>query len=112
MLQKQFQYIISLIQQSRDIAIKAVNTEMINLYWNTGAYISGQISGAKWGEKTVDELAVFIQRSYPDLKGFNRSGLYRMKQFYETYAASPIVAPLVRQIQVTENEDDAIVAPV
>jgi predicted nuclease of restriction endonuclease-like (RecB) superfamily len=110
MLQKQFQYIIHLIRQSRDTAIKTVNTEMINLYWNVGAYISRQISGSKWGEKTVDELAAFIQRNYPGLKGFNRTGLYRMKQFYETYTA--IVSPVVQQLQVVENQENTIVSPV
>lgn len=31
-------------------------------------------------------MANFIQKNNPELKGFNRAGLYRMIQFYETYA--------------------------
>lgn len=129
MLQKQFADIITLIQQSRLTAIKAVNTELINLYWNVGAYIRNQISNASWGDKTVTELAEFIQKNHPELKGFTRAGLYRMVQFYETYSStalvaalrqqtqsidkeeSKIVSPAVRQIQTTESEVNRIVAP-
>jgi predicted nuclease of restriction endonuclease-like (RecB) superfamily len=112
MFQKQFADIIELIQQSRVAAIKAVNTELVNLYWNVGAYISKQIANASWGDKTVDELAAFIQKEYPELKGFSRAGLYRMIQFYEIYASSAFVAPAGRQMQSIDNEHNRIVAPV
>lgn len=32
-----------------------------------------------WGEGTVDELANYIKNKMPDIGGFNRRGLYRMK---------------------------------
>ncbi len=38
-------------------------------------------------------MALFIQRNNPELKGVNRAGLYRMVQFYETYAEVKLVAP-------------------
>ena len=44
-----------------------------------------------------------MKRKYPTMKGFNRAGIYRMKQFYETYKDNEIVAPLVRQISWTHN---------
>lgn len=37
--------------------------------------------------KVNEKLADFFATDYPDLKGFNRRGLYRMKQFYELSAA-------------------------
>lgn len=40
----------------------------------------------------------FFAANYPDLKGFNRRGLYRMKQFYELYKGNEIVSPLVTQL--------------
>jgi predicted nuclease of restriction endonuclease-like (RecB) superfamily len=110
MLQKQFADIIELIKQSRVAAIKSVNTELVNLYWNVGAYISKQIAASNWGDKTVDELAAFIQNNNPELKGFNRRGLYRMVQFYETYSSMPFVSPVMTQIQVTDSQEDKIVS--
>ena len=109
-MNENFVEVISLIEQARNNAIKAVNTELINLYWNIGGYISSKIKSANWGEKTVDELAQFIQKNHPELKGFNRSGLFRMRQFYETYIVSKFVAPVRRQIQVTDSQDSIIVA--
>ena len=109
MTEKDFANIIFLIKQSRDNAIKAVNVELVNLYWNVGGYINKQLSSANWGEKTVDELANYIQKSHPELKGFNRRGLYRMKQFFEIYSADSIVSPVMAQLQMTENQINEIV---
>ncbi|MCL2119942.1 MAG: PDDEXK nuclease domain-containing protein [Planctomycetaceae bacterium] len=85
-----------------------MNIELINLYWNVRAYITRQLANAVWGEKTVDELADFIQSNQPDLKGFNRRGLYRMKQFYETYSSIQFVSPLMAQLQPFANKEDII----
>jgi hypothetical protein len=59
MTQKQFTDIIQLIKQSRSNAITAVNTEMINLYWNIGQYIHNRIETADWGKSVVKELDDF-----------------------------------------------------
>ena len=111
-MDKQFTDIILLIQQSRNNAIKAVNVELINLYWNIGAYIKQKLSVAEWGDKTVDELAKFIQNNNPELKGFNKRGLYRMIQFYETYASVEFVSPVRTQLQSTDIQSDKIVSTV
>lgn len=111
-IKSQFKDIVALIQQSRNTAVKAVNTELINLYWNVGAYISKKIAASNWGEKTVEELASFIQKNHPELKGFNKRGLYRMRQFYESYNQLPIVATIGLQIQNTEIQNNTIVSTV
>ncbi|SHH09613.1 PDDEXK nuclease domain-containing protein [Flavobacterium johnsoniae] len=103
MIQEQFTDIIQLIKQSRSKAISAVNTEMINLYWNIGQYIYNRIETAQWGKSVVKELADFLQRSEPDLKGFSDKNLWRMKQFYQTYKASPKLSALLREISWTNN---------
>ena len=48
-------------------------------------------------------LQIFFAENYPDLKGFNRRGLYRMKQFYELYKGDEIVSPLVTQLNWTNH---------
>lgn len=111
-MDNRFTDIIQLIQESRSNAIRAVNIELINLYWNIGAYVKQKLSIAEWGDKTVDELSDFIQKNNPELKGFNRAGLYRMIQFYETYAETKFVATAWTQMHNTENQEAKIVATV
>lgn len=108
--QKQFSEIIQLIKNAQNNAVIAVNAELINLYWNVGKYINKQLSNATWGDKTVDELSSFIQKEHPEIKGFNRRGLYRMKQFYETYSSMSFVSLPMTQIQNSENKDNTIVS--
>jgi predicted nuclease of restriction endonuclease-like (RecB) superfamily len=112
MLHEQFANIISLIRQSQANAVRAVNTELINLYWQVGEYISKQVTATAWGEKTVDELSEYISKTHPEIKGFNRRGLYRMKQFYELYNNLSIVSSVSAQLQNIDNQSNIIVSTV
>ncbi|MFY7665216.1 PDDEXK nuclease domain-containing protein, partial [Flavobacterium sp.] len=102
-MDNRFTDIIQLIKQSRTDAIKAVNAELINLYWNIGGYISTKIEQSEWGDSVVTELASFIQTHEPDIKGFSDKNIWRMRQFYETYKDFPKLSPLVREISWTNN---------
>jgi len=105
-----FNSIVSLIRQSQLAATRAVNSVLVNLYWQVGAYISAQVAQATWGDKTIVSLAAFIAHHHPDLRGFDRRGLYRMKQFYETYCHSQVVLAAGTP-QAPEKEQDIIVSP-
>ncbi|MFN5628097.1 MAG: YhcG family protein [Bacteroidota bacterium] len=98
-----FTDIIQLIKQSRTNAIKAVNAELINLYWNIGEYISRKIEQSEWGDSVVTEVANFIQTQEPEIKGFSDKNIWRMKQFYETYRDFPKLSKLLREISWTNN---------
>jgi predicted nuclease of restriction endonuclease-like (RecB) superfamily len=102
-MDNRFTDIIQLIKQSRTNAIKAVNAELINLYWNIGEFISKKIEQSEWGDSVVTELANFIQTYEPEIKGFSDKNIWRMKQFYETYKDFPKLSPLVREISWTNN---------
>ena len=102
-LEINFSEIINMIEIRRKNAYKKVNEELISLYWDFGKYISDKINNSNWGEKIVKKLEEFIKKEFPTLKGFNRAGIYRMKQFYETYKDNQIIAPLVRQISWSNN---------
>lgn len=103
-LEKQFSEVIGLIKRSQLNAYKAANTELINCYWQVGEYISKRVISTVWGEKSVNQLAEFIGKNHPDLKGFTRTALYRMKKFYELYSNSSIGAPVAHQLQNSENQ--------
>jgi predicted nuclease of restriction endonuclease-like (RecB) superfamily len=98
-----FREIVGLITAARGRAFQAVNTELIDLYWRVGQYISRKLESAMWGEGVVEELANYIARQQPDIKGFTRRNLFRMRQFYEVYRRETKVAPLVRQLTWSHN---------
>lgn len=98
-----FREIIGLIAAARRRAFQAVNTELIELYWRVGQFISRKLESAAWGEGVVNELARYIARQQPDIKGFTRRNLFRMRQFYETYRHDTKVSPLVTQLPWTHN---------
>ncbi len=93
-----FGEIVGLIEQARAQALASVNTALIDLYWTVGGIISSKIAAAEWGEGVVDQLAAYIARFQPGLRGFTRSSLFRMRRFFELYQGDENVAPLVRQI--------------
>ena len=98
-----FSSIISIIEAAKQRAMKAVNAELINMYWEVGKYLSSLVENSSFGDKVIDEVAAYIAESNPTIKGFNRRGLYRMKQFYETYKDDKMVTPLVTQISWTNH---------
>lgn len=108
---KEFSQIVQIIHSARNRALSVVNSELVNLYWQVGQYVSMRLEKATWGDGTVAELAQYIQKNHPDIKGFDKKNLYRMCGFYTTYRDLPFVAPLVRQIQAPHNENNTIVAP-
>ena len=98
-----FAEVLRLIQRSRERAYQAVNAELIDLYWRVGEYISRKLQSAEWGDGVVTELAQYIARRQPGIRGFSRQNLFRMRQFFEAYQASEMVSPLVRQLPWTHH---------
>lgn len=83
--------------------MKAVNAELIQMYWEVGKYLSDLCAVSSFGDKIIDEVAAYISKTAPALKGFNRRGLYRMRQFYETYRDDEFVSALLTQISWTNH---------
>lgn len=98
-----FSAVISIIENARGRALKAVNAELIQMYWEVGKYLSGLCAGSSFGDKIIDEVAAYISETAPTLKGFTRRGLYRMRQFYETYRDDEFVSALLTQISWTNH---------
>lgn len=98
-LDMNFDEIVKIIETRKNNAFRKVNEETIKMYWEFGEYVSNKLANSEWGEKIVTRLAEFMQKNYPTLQGFNKRGLYRMKQFYETYRNYPkIASTLLSQI--------------
>lgn len=98
-----FDEVLALINNARQQAVQAVNTKLIELYWQVGAYISTTIEQAEWGDAVVQQLAEHLARTQPSLRGFTRRNLFRMRQFYETYRDDEKVSALLTQLPWTHN---------
>lgn len=98
-----FAEVIALIETARARGYQAVNTVLVEHYWELGAYISGKIASAEWGDGVVKELAADLARRYPGARGYTRPNLFRMRQFHEAYRANRKVSALLRQLPWTHH---------
>lgn len=94
----QFAEVVQLIHKARFNAIRSVNKELINLYWEIGQYISKRIENEEWGKSVVANLAIYLQQTLPNSNGYSAQNLWRMKQFYETYCQYPKLSTLLREL--------------
>lgn len=84
-------------------ALKVVNKELINLYWDIGKMIVEQQEKESWGKSVVENIANDLQLDFPGLRGFSAANLWRMRTLYIEYKNHKILAPLVREISWTKN---------
>lgn len=98
-----FKEITELIQSARQRAYRAVNTELVNLYWQVGQVISRRINADGWGKSTIKSLSEFVQKSHPGIRGFSAQNIWRMRQFYETYQAQQKLSAVLRELPWTHH---------
>ena len=95
-----FGKVVDIIESAKERAYRKVNEELILMYRDIGEYISVHSETAEYGDAFVQKLADFFSSNYPDLKGFNRRGLYRMKQFYENVPKTRLVRRMPVAIRI------------
>jgi len=95
---------------SRVYAVKAVNSEMIAMYWNIGKTVLKRQQIHGWGKSIVDKLAIDLQHEYKDKTGFSSSNIWRMRQLYSEYTQPEILAQLVRDLNIAENEAEITIS--
>jgi len=98
-----FDDVLHLIDSAKQRAYRAANTELIDLYWAIGQYVSQKINTEGWGKNTVQLLANYIQLHQPSLSGFSAQNIWRMRQFFEVYQYDIKLSPLVRELTWTHN---------
>ena len=65
-----FKEIKERIYKAQYDALKAVNKELINLYWDIGKSIVAKQEKLGWGKAIVETLAQDLQKSFPEYRGF------------------------------------------
>jgi len=93
-----FYEIISIIDKARENAFRAVNRELINMYWNIGEFVYRRVNDSGWGQSVVKKFSKYIQSRYVSIKGFSQQNIWRMKQFYETYIGNEKLSKVLREL--------------
>ena len=84
-------------------ALKAVNTELIGLYWDIGRMIAEKQEKAGWGKSVVERLSADLRREFPGKTGFSVQNLWYMRQFFMEYKTHAKLQPLVGEIAWAHN---------
>lgn len=91
------------IRKAQYEALKAVNKELISLYWDLGRMIVEKQKEFGWGKSIVENLAKDLQQEYPGMKGFSVQNIWYMRQFYVNYRDNLKLQPLVGEISWVKN---------
>lgn len=91
------------IRSAQYEALKAVNKEMIALYWEIGKRITEQQTALGWGKSVVETLSGDIQKEFPGIQGFGVRNMWDMARFYTEYQSDEILQPLVAEISWSKH---------
>ncbi|MDB6023018.1 MAG: hypothetical protein JWQ04_2875 [Pedosphaera sp.] len=85
-------------------AARAVNRELILLYWDIGQGIVEKQRTLGWGDAVVERVAMDLRQAFPGTRGFSVQNVWRMKQFYLAHSAEEFLAQAVREVGASEAE--------
>ena len=72
---------------ARTRALLAVNSELIQLYWEIGHEILAREQREGWGAKVIDHLAADLRREFSDMTGLSPRNLKYMRAFAQAWPA-------------------------
>lgn len=84
-------------------ALKAVNHELIGLYWDIGKMIVSRQAKHSRGKAVVETLARDLQAEFPGMQGYSARNIWYMRVFYMLYRKNPKLQPLVAEISWTKH---------
>ena len=91
------------IHRAQYLALKQVNKQLIQLYWDIGRMIIENQQNLGWGNSVVQQLAKDLQHAMPGVRGFSARNLWNMREFYQHYYENEKLQPLVAEISWTKN---------
>ena len=104
MLDKEFKSVVeeikNQINNTQYEIFQSANRSLLNLYYNIGKIISNNSS---WGNKFIDELALELKITFPNIKGFSVRNLKSMKKYYIECNESKKVQMASAQIPWSHN---------
>ena len=100
----------NLVRYHQYEAMKRVNTELMQLYWEIGGEIDRQQREQGWGKSVVEVLSKELQKEFPGVQGFSARNLWLMRNFYVEYSQNTILPPMGAEIN--ESKLQPIVAEI
>jgi predicted nuclease of restriction endonuclease-like (RecB) superfamily len=86
------------IQSARLQAGRAVNRELVMLYWDIGRGIVEKQQTAGWGEAVVERLSSDLRAEFPDMRGFSARNIWDMRRFFEAYGTDEFLRQAAAEI--------------
>jgi predicted nuclease of restriction endonuclease-like (RecB) superfamily len=91
------------VRTAQYAALRAVNKQLVGLYWDIGRIIVERQTGEGWGKSVVERLAADLRLEFPGVGGFSVQNLWYMRQLYAEYHGEARLQPLVGEIAWAHN---------
>lgn len=88
-------------------AARAVNRDLILLYWDIGRRIVEKQRALGWGESVIDRVSRDMREAFPASAGFSPRNLRDMRRLYLAYAEEAKWRQLVANLPGRAKADDA-----
>ncbi len=75
------------VRTSRVQAARAVNTELVGLYWQIGRLILNRQESEGWGSRVIGRLAADLRAEFPGMRGLSQRSLVYMRTFAAAFEA-------------------------
>jgi len=79
-------------------AARAVNIKLVKFYWELGNELIEKQKAYKWGEHFLDQFSHDLRQAFPEMQGFSKRNLQRIRQFTQLYPDLPIAPQAVAQL--------------
>jgi DUF1016 N-terminal domain len=81
------------VKSAQAKAALAVNSALIQLYWNIGKMIADHQALFEGRNKYVEQLAHDLRAEFPEMTGFSKRNVFYFRKFYLFYAGSSVQQP-------------------
>jgi len=86
------------VVSARISAARAVNSDVILLYWDIGRGIVEKQQTLGWGDSIVEMVSADLRQAFPGTFGFSPQNVWRMLQFFRTHTDNLFLSQAVREL--------------
>jgi predicted nuclease of restriction endonuclease-like (RecB) superfamily len=87
------------VLSARLSAARAVNRDVILLYWDIGRGIVEKQQTLGWGDAVVEIVAADLRQAFPEIRGFSPANVWRMRQLSMLYSSEAVLAQAARELE-------------